>query len=147
MKKWFVVALASLLVLLMVFGTAQADTDGIDLSRLTDDQLLSLIKRANEELVKRGIEKTATLSQGTYITGIDIPAGKYIYTCLAKGSDWGNVTVRAKRGEGRQLLWEIVSAPSEGEAPQTIFMSLNEGDELKSGVPFSLTIQTSIKFH
>ena len=130
MKKWFVVALASLLVLLMVFGTAQADTDGIDLSRLTDDQLLSLINRANDELVKRGIEKTATLSQGTYITGIDIPAGKYIYTCLAKGSEWGNV-----------------SAPNEGEAPQTIFMSLNEGDELKSGVPFSLTIQTAIKFH
>ncbi len=146
MKKWFVVALAGLFVLLTVFGTVQADTEEIDLSGLTDAELLSLMERANEELVKRGIEKTAMLPQGTYIAGVDLPVGKYIYTCLAKGNDWGNVTVRAKRGEGRQTLWEVVSAPDEGEEPQTIFMSLDEGDELKSSVPFSLTIQTAIQF-
>jgi len=146
MKKWLVVVLASLLLVLSVIGTVYADTDGFDLAGLTDDEIIALMEDVTYELVKRGIEKTATLSKGTYIAGIDLPAGKYVYTCLAQGDDWGNLTIYSDRGEGSQLLWEVVSASKEGEQPTTIFMTLNEGDQLKSGVPFSLTIQTGIKF-
>ena len=146
MKKWLVVVLASLLLVLSVFGTVHADTDGFDLSSLTDDEIIALLEDVTNELIKRGIEKTATLSKGTYIAGVDLPVGKYVYTCLAQGDDWGNVTIYSDRGEGSQLLWEIVSATKEGEQPQTIFLTLNEGDQLKSGVPFSLTIQTGIIF-
>ncbi len=146
MKKMVAIAMTGLIVLLTAFSAVQADTVRMDVSGFSDDELVVLLELVQDELVKRGIEKTATLPKGAYTAGIDIPAGKYIYTCLAKGSDWGNVTVYSEGGKGKQLLWEIVSAPKEGEEPETVFMNLNEGDQLKSGVPFSLTIQTVVKF-
>ena len=147
MKKAFVFAMAVLFMWLTAFGTVRADTEGLDVSGLTDDALVSLMELVNEELVKRGIEKTAVLAKGAYLVGIDIPAGKYLFTCLAKGDDWGNVTVRSEGGEGKQLLWDVVSAPGEGEPPETIFMALQDGDQLSSQVPFSLTIQTAIRVY
>lgn len=147
MKKAFGIVLAGLLVLLAVVGTVQAETEGMDVSGLTDDALVSLMELVNEELVKRGIEKTAVLAQGAYLVGIDIPAGKYLFTSLARGDDWGNVTIYAEGGDGKQLLWNVVSAPEEGEAAETIFMTLHDGDQLSSQVPFSLTIQTAIRFY
>ena len=62
------------------------------------------------------------------------------------GDDWGNVTVYSEGGKGKQLLWEVVSAPEKGQDPETIFITLNDGDQLKSGVPFSLTIMSGALF-
>ena len=145
MKKWLELVLV-IALLLVACSPALAATETIDLTQLSDDELIELLDQVNNDIVKRGIEKTATLSKGTYIVGVDIPVGKYLYTCLAQGNDWGNVTVYSERGAGKQLLWEVVSAPEEGQEPQTVFMTLNEGDQLKSGVPFSLTIQVGVKF-
>ena len=47
---------------------------------------------------------------------------------------------------GHEFSARIVSAPEKGADPETIFISLNEGDELKSGVPFSLTIMSGAIF-
>ena len=49
-------------------------------------------------------------------------------------------------GNGKQLMWHVVAAPEKDEAPETIFITLNEGDQLKSGVPFSLTAGSGIVF-
>lgn len=108
--------------------------------------LVELHARLNQELVSRGINKTAKLPQGSYIGGKDVPAGKYIFTCLAVGDDWGNVTVYSEGGKGKQLLWEVMAAPAQGEEPETCFITLNEGDQLKSGIPFSLTIMSGALF-
>ena len=128
----------------LVFPAAVADT--VDLSSLTNDEIVDLLQKVNEEIVSRGISKTAKLPQGAYIAGSDLPAGWYIYTCLAVGDDWGNVTVYTDGGKGKQVLWDVVTAPEEGRDPTTIFITLNEGDELKSGVPFSLTIMSGAIF-
>ena len=120
--------------------------EGIDLSGLSNDEIVALIGRVQEEIVARHIEGTATLTGGTYIGGKDIPAGSYIFTCLASGDDWGNVTIYSDKGEGDLLFWEVVSAPEDGEEPESFFITLNEGDQLKSGVPFSLTIYAGISF-
>ena len=117
-----------------------------DLAGLTDEELVALMTRVQEEIVARRIEGTATLASGTYIAGRDIPAGSYIYTCLAAGDDWGNVTIYTEKGEGKQLFWEVVSAPHEGSEPESFFITLNEDDQLKSGVPFSLTIYAGVSF-
>lgn len=117
-----------------------------DLSSMTNDEIVALLDQVNAEIVNRGINKTAKLPQGTYIAGNDIPAGRYIYTCMAVGEDWGNVTVYSDGGKGQQILWNVVSAPEEGQDPTTIFITLNEGDQLKSGVPFSLTIMSGAIF-
>ena len=123
---------------------AMAET--VDLSVLSDAQLVLLLDTVNQEIARRGINKTARLPQGAYIAGRDIPAGRSVYTCLAVGDDWGNVTVYADGGKGDQLLWEVFSAPDEGEEPETVFITLNEGDRLESGVPFSLTIMSGVLF-
>ena len=133
-----------LLICLLIIPAAVADT--VDLASMSNEEIISLLNGVNAEIVRRGINKTATLPQGTYNAGIDIPAGKYIFTCLAVGDDWGNVTVYADGGQGKQILWNVVSAPEDGEDPTKIFISLNEGDQLKSGVPFSLTIMSGAIF-
>ena len=133
-----------LAVLRLLVPAAVADT--ADLSALSDDEVIALLDKVNEEIVRRGINKTAKLPEGSYIAGNDLPAGKYIFTCLATGDDWGNVTVYSDGGKGKQILWNIVSAPENGEEPATMFITLNQGDELKSGVPFSLTIMSGALF-
>ena len=120
--------------------------EGMDLTGLSDDEIVALLGRVQEEIVVRHIEGTAILSGGTYIAGKDIPVGSYVFTCLASGDDWGNVTIYSKKGEGDQLFWEVVSAPEEGEEAESFFITLNQDDQLKSGVPFSLTIYAGIMF-
>ena len=136
--------LCCLLVALLLIPAALADP--ADLSGMTDDEIVALLEEVNNEIVSRGISKTAKLPQGTYIGGRDLPAGRYIFTCMAAGDDWGNVTVYTEEGKGKQVLWEVMAAPKEGEEPETCFITLGEGDELKSGVPFSLTIMSGAIF-
>lgn len=114
---------------------------------LSDDALVALMARVQEEIVARHIEGTANLAGGTYIVGKDIPAGPYIYTCLASGEDWGNVTIYSEKGEGDQQFWEVVTAPEDGEEPESFFITLSPDDQLKSGVPFSLTIYAGVMFN
>ena len=133
-------------VLLMLAVSAAAFAEDISLSALSDEEVVSLYARVNEELVTRNIRKTAAVPKGTYIAGKDLPCGSYIYTCLAEGDDWGNLTIYSDEGAGKLLQWEVLSAPKENEEPETIFIKLNEGDQLKSDVPFSLTISTGIFF-
>lgn len=137
---------AFVLITVIMCNVFPVSAETIDLAAMTDDQIISLLDKINNEVVKRGIRKTATLPKGTYIAGKDIPCGSYIYTCLATGDDWGNLTVYSEEGKGKQLLWEVLLAPDEGKSPETIFIKLNQGDQLKSGVPFSLTISGGILF-
>lgn len=134
--------LCGLLICLLLIPVACADD--FQLSAMTDDEIVALLEQVNQEIARRGINKTAKLPQGSYIGGKDLPAGRYIYTCLAKGDDWGNLTVKTEGGKGDLVLWEIVSA-SEGDQ-ETVFITLNEGDALESGVPFSLTIMSGALF-
>jgi len=73
MKK----VLALLIALWLMVCTAGAET--IDLSMMTDSEIITLLEQVNSEVVSRGIAKTAKLPQGTYIVGRDLPAGRYIY--------------------------------------------------------------------
>lgn len=136
--------LCCLLVTLLLIPAAFADT--VNLSSLSNEELVALLTQINQEIVDRGINKVAKLPQGAYIAGKDLPAGRYIYTCLAKGDDWGNLTVKSEEGKGSLILWEVVSAPGQGEEPETVFITLNKGDKIESGVPFSLTIMSGAIF-
>lgn len=141
MKRIF----AMLAVVLVLFGSV-ATAEEIELASLNDEQLVALMERVQEEIVARHIAKTATMRRGSYIAGRDIPAGSYVYTCMASGDDWGNVTVRSEEGAGKQQLWHILSAPEDGEEAESFFLTLNTGDQLNSDVPFSLTIYAGMKF-
>ena len=138
--------LSCLLVCLLLVPIAFALADTVNFSSMSDDELVALLAKVNQEIVNRGINKTAKLAQGTYTAGKEIPVGSYVFTNLATGDDWGNVTVYSDGGKGDLLLWEVVSAPKNGESPEEIFITLNKGDQLKSGVPFSLTIMSGVLF-
>jgi len=140
-----ILGIVSVCMMLILF-TASAAADAIDLAAMTDTEVITLLDKVNQEIVDRGIQKTAKMARGSYIAGKDLPAGSYIYTCLAVGDDWGNLTVYSDGGSGKQLLWNIVQAPKEGEERETIFITLNEGDRLKSDVAFSLTIYSGVIF-
>ena len=142
MRKVMAVVFALVIMTCSSFSMAE----GIDISTLSDDELVALMARVQEEIVARHVEGTANLAGGTYIVGKDIPAGSYIYTCLASGEDWGNVTIYSEKGEGDQQFWEVVAASEDGDEPESFFITLNPDDQLKSGVPFSLTIYAGVMF-
>ena len=133
--------LCCLLACLLLIPVALADV--LDISALTDDEILALLDQVNQEVVSRGLNKTATLPQGAYIAGKDIPVGRYIFTSMARGDDWGNLTVKSDEGKGSLLLWEVITS---GEEAETVFITLDKGDKLESGVPFSLTIMSGAVF-
>ncbi len=58
-------------------GSAAAATPDIDLSALSDEELMALPELVSEEQLRRGLVKSAKLGAGAYIVGKDIPAGDY----------------------------------------------------------------------
>ena len=106
--------ISCLLACFLLISVSFADT--IDLSSFSNDEIVALLAKVNDEVVSRGINKTAKLPQGAYIAGKDLPAGRYIFTCLAKDDDWGNLTVKSDQGSGKLILWEVVTASDEEPA-------------------------------
>ena len=146
MKKIIRIMAAALILTLNVNVWAAE----IDLSGYDDAALVELMAQVQQEVAARNIEKTADLSAGTYIGGRDIPAGTYVWTCKAVGDDWGNITVYSLDEAGnhdKQKMWQVAAAPEEGEEPETFMITINEGEELDSGIPFSLTIYAGAKFY
>ena len=134
--------LCCLLVLLLLIPAALADVP--DLSGLTDDEIVELLAQVNQALVDRRINKTAKMAPGTYTGGKDIPVGKYIFTCTATGNDWGNMFVY--NDQGKQVEWQVVAAPEQGQDPQTSFITLEKNYTLKCSTPFTLTIMAGAVF-
>lgn len=138
--RCFLCCLLACMLLIPAFAMAET----VDLKSLSDAEIVELLTQVNQEIVSRGINKTAKLAKGAYVGGKDLPVGRYIFTVMAKGDDWGNVTVYDSTG--KLITWEVVGAPESGEDPETVFITLNEGDKLESGVPFSLTIMSGALF-
>lgn len=146
MKKSMVLILTTVMIA-VISSFAWADT--IDLSGYDDTALVELLRQVQQEIVDRNIEKTAELPSGKYIGGRDIPAGTFIWTCMAQGEDWGNVTVYSLEDDGSygdQKFWDVAGAPEEGEEVDSFIITVDEGDELESQIPFSLTIYAGPKF-
>ena len=141
--------IALLLIMIMATMTVNVWADSLDLSGYDDTALVELLGQVQQEVVDRHIEKTAELQAGDYIGGRDVPEGTYVWHCMASGDDWGNVTVYSLDENGdhdKQLFWEVVSAPEAGEEQDSFLITINEGDELSSSVPFSLTIYAGAAF-
>ena len=145
MKKIF----AAFLTIIMVLHAGPVLAESVDLSGYDDSALIELLAQVQQEIADRNIEKTADLAAGQYICGRDIPAGTYLWICRAQGEDWGNLTVYSLNAEGKhdkQKYWEVAAAPKEGEEPESCIITIEDGDELTSGIPFSLTIYAGPKF-
>ena len=47
----------------------------VDLSAMTNDEIIALLGQVNQEIVSRGIQKSASLPAGKYVGGKDLPVG------------------------------------------------------------------------
>lgn len=146
--KRFIATLLSVLILLCC-GPAAASS--IDLEVLSDDEILVLAERLQAELVKRKIEKTATLPDGSYTIGKDIPAGTYILKGMHEGTWWTSVYLYTaeemlKEEDSRKPEKDITLFDSSGE--KVYRLVLRDGDVLiVSGKgKVTLTISSGLVF-
>ena len=141
MKKLLCVLAAACLLL----GAAGAFAEAPDFSAMSDDELIAQLAALQSEIVARDIEKTAALTAGTYIGGRDIPAGDYILASAGEEGDAGIVSLRSvndPEDEYPSKLYEFNFA-SEG---YTVYITVEEGDELVVPYPYTLTVSAGVKF-
>ena len=136
--------LSCLLACLLMIPAALADVP--DLSGLTDDEIIELQGKVNQELVSRGISKSADLPAGKYTAGKDFPAGTYIITCKTDDDHHGIVWVSAPgddlNNDYPSVLYKHVSFNSEEQFRITI----EEGGILNLPFAATLTISTGLLF-
>nr|DAM67725.1 MAG TPA: hypothetical protein [Caudoviricetes sp.] len=138
MKK--VIALVISLVLLGSVAMAEIP----DVSSLTDEELETLQKALSAEFSERGIEKSAVLTQGSYVCGQDIPAGSYLFSSFAdKGH--GIFAVYTKNEADYPSKYKVYDAASV-KRDSSYYVTLEEGDVVEIPYQFKLTITTGIKF-
>ena len=118
---------------------AQAEVP--DISRLTDDEVIVLLGKVNEEIVRRGIAKSADLPAGKYVGGRDLPAGSYIITCKTDEKHHGIIWVSAAAddldNQYPSILYDHVGFSSE----EQYRVSIEEGGILN--LPFAATVTIS----
>lgn len=136
--------LCCLLVCVLLIPVALADVP--DISVLTDDEIIELLGRVNDELVGRGIAKSAVLPAGKYVGGKDLPAGAYIITCKTDDSHHGIVWVSAAaddlNNQYPSILYEHVSFSTEEQFRVTI----EDGGILNLPFTATLTISSGLLF-
>lgn len=126
-------------------ASEEGTESGIDLSSMTDEQIVSLLGQVNAEIVSRNIQKTATLPMGRYIVGQDFPAGRYLFTCIAADKNSYLIEVTEDLGKGDEVFCEYLYGMT-GDRPTTVMLTLSEGDLLTSEFAFTLTAGPVITF-
>ncbi len=67
----------------------------IDLSGYSDEDIWAMASQVQADIISRQLELTATLPEGNFIVGKEIPAGKYTLKLLSR-DPFSSLTVRAK---------------------------------------------------
>lgn len=88
------------LVIILVFMifTSVSFADGIDLSTMTTEELISLHEELDAVLEDRFVCKLDTIYTGNYIVGKDIKEGSYLFSCtkVGKANFWILTTYESK---------------------------------------------------
>lgn len=143
MKKTLVLFLiVCLLAVPVAFASAE---DAADLSSLNDEQLVALLAEVQSEIVARHIEKTASLTAGTYIGGRDIPAGSYVLATAGTKDDYGIVSLRSVNDPAEGYPSKLYEY-KDGDDIYSVFVTIDEGDTLILPFPYTLTISSGLKF-
>ncbi len=123
-------------IMLFTLSLGSAFASSLDLSTLTDDELMNLPQKVAAEMIARGLIKSAKLGSGKYTVGKDIPAGAYIIKNEYKYS----MNIHVKSSSGKTVynlaLW------STGE--ETGKIDLSEGDVLDINGNILLTVYTGV---
>ena len=143
MKKILGILLAAVIALTSL--TALAET--IDFSGYNDAALIELLASVQQEIANRHIEKSASLPQGTYLVGNDIPAGSYDISVEYKGSMWMDVYIYPDaESKDAKHDFTVFADGDYGDGTGSFHVDLTEGEVLKCTAPITLTISAGVMF-
>ncbi|MBE5779301.1 MAG: hypothetical protein E7331_08235 [Clostridiales bacterium] len=138
--------LAFLAALLMAVAGCIPACAEAELASLSDDALLALLDSVQQEIIQRGIAKSALLPAGNYIGGRDLPVGGYVLASVENGGDSGCIELyglRDEEGDRDDILYEFL----DNEKSYSFYVYLEEGYELILPFPFHATISNGIMFN
>ena len=143
MKKVLGILLASVIALTSLTALAEA----IDFSDYNDTALIELLASVQQEIANRHIEKSASLPQGTYLVGKDIPAGSYDISVVYKGAMWMDVYIYSDAGsKDAKHDFTVFSDGDYGDGTGSFHVDLAEGEVVKCTAPITLTISAGVMF-
>lgn len=120
MKRVLAIFLAALMFASGALALAEGEVAGVDISALSDEDLLALRGAVEDEFAKRFLSlDSGRIYDGIYIVGEDIAPGKYVMSCTDAGDSIVGYIV------------DIGSAPDEnGERKGVFYESADPGSEL-----------------
>ena len=134
------------LIALVISCLLAAAAETVDLSGFSNDEVEALLKQVQEEIVSRGIEKTASLEAGRYTGGLDVPAGSYTLYCKTNEDQHGIVWLSAANDDldnnYPSLLYDHVGFSSEA----SYYITIEEGGILNLPFPCQLKISGGVMF-
>ena len=135
------VALFLLIGIVLSFSFTSYAED-IDLSGYTDDEILILNEKIQQEIVSRGIRATAEVNMGNYTGGKDLPAGRYDMTLLERDL-FSTVTVFLAGSTD----YSFYTYPDEDDIGKQWSIVIADGDVLQvKNCKISLTISSGLVF-
>lgn len=119
-----------LIVALLLAGSF-ALSETIDLSSMTDDELLTLKVLLDQTISDRGLIKEFKISSGLYIGGTDIKPGSYRLT-MTKDNGTCEIRLFVDRNtmNGKGTLFNDVLFSHKSDESQTVTISIEEGNAL-----------------
>ena len=139
-------AVASTETALEAPGPSQSDqTLQFDVTTMSNEQLLALNTILQGELVRRQIEKSATLNAGHYTGGVDLPAGYYILEPAGVNADSESIRLESapdSTGKTPVKYYKYFH----GDEEVSIFLRIEPNDTLSIAFPCKLTISRGVVF-
>lgn len=125
------IALVLSVCVLLSFSLVYAE---VGFGNMTDDELLLAQEELQNELLSRGLIKKTTMPPGVYEVGVDIPAGKYIFTAATVNpSMLPAISLYKNKTDTSSIVWQIL------EDYGSYMVTLEEGQILKlDSVSFTL---------
>ena len=140
MKKLFSFIFAfCFMVSLVSFAVAETT----DLSSLSNDEVLDLLKQVQQEVVDRKLSKSAELSAGMYIVGGAFPSGLYVISS-DDFDGYFTVNFRDNFGGGNEGMYYYERSFSSIKPSWMVYLS--DGDKLICSCQIKLTIAPGIVF-
>lgn len=141
MKRIFSVIV---MILLISSISVSAFAKGVDVAKMTTDELLELRESINQELNTRFQTEPTKFYNGVYLVGSDIKAGKYVLSFEKKSENSWFIYVETSYADRPEVTSNedqklIDTEYNEGE---TAFINLEEGMKLEISGAESMTISS-----
>lgn len=143
---------AFLVLTCLCFSIVVVHSEPFDLSELSDEEIVELFSQVQNELVERNIQKSATMSEGFYIVGEDMPAGKYIFTCTCSAKYGAYLYVFENSDmlaeEEYKMCYSFQPKDENGNTGEySIYLNLTEGNVVFiKDITATLTISSGLMF-